>query len=166
MSATVRAGASAAATVDPMSTLLVVMTWPVAAAVGASRVYLGYHSLAQVLVGSAGLYKLNAVDPQLESAWFQQPLRTYEVKTRFQAFAFKCNLYRYSSVVGVAFGCVWHLLCCACARAFENGDSGGVVGRVAGLMGMRDSSLVADPLAVERKALRDAAAKHATKKTK
>jgi hypothetical protein len=79
-----------------MSTLLVVMTWPVAAAVGASRVYLGYHSLAQVLVGSAGLYKLNAVDPQLESAWFQQPLRTYEVKTRFQAFAFKCNLYRYA----------------------------------------------------------------------
>jgi hypothetical protein len=34
-----------------------------------------------------GLYTSNAVDPQLESAWFQ-PLNTYQVRDRFQAFAF------------------------------------------------------------------------------
>jgi hypothetical protein len=46
------------------------------------------------------LYKLNPVDPELESAWpglVTQPLNLYSlVKTRFQAFAlFKRSLYRY-----------------------------------------------------------------------
>ena len=41
-----------------------------------------------------GLYKLNPVDQQLESAWFQ-PLN---LKCNFMVskFAFKCNLYHYS----------------------------------------------------------------------
>ena len=44
----------------------------------------------------AGLYKLNPVDPQLESAWFQ-PLK---LKCDFlvSKFAFKFNLYRYTWV--------------------------------------------------------------------
>jgi hypothetical protein len=37
-----------------------------------------------------GLYKLIAVDPWLESAWFQ-PLNLSK-KTWFQSFAFKCSL--------------------------------------------------------------------------
>jgi hypothetical protein len=41
------------------------------------------------------LYKSNAVDPHLESAWFQPLIVYYKVKNRFhQAFAsFKFNLY-------------------------------------------------------------------------
>ena len=43
-----------------------------------------------------GLYKLNPVDPQLESAWFQ-PLK---LKCDFLVsnFAVKLNLYRYTTV--------------------------------------------------------------------
>jgi hypothetical protein len=40
-----------------------------------------------------GLYKLNPVYPQLESAWFQ-PLNLSSEKP-VSKFAFKCNLYRY-----------------------------------------------------------------------
>jgi hypothetical protein len=43
-----------------------------------------------------GLHKLNAVAPQRESTRFHQPLKTYQVRNWFQAFAFKwVNLYRY-----------------------------------------------------------------------
>lgn len=120
------AGTSPGRLDDPLSALLVGLTWPVAAAVGMSRVYLGYHSQAQVLVGS---------------------------------------------VVGVAFGCLWHhSVCCGCARAFEgrrceDDGGGGLTGFVLTFVGMRDSSLIADPLAVERMAIRDAI-KKTMKKTK
>jgi hypothetical protein len=43
---------------------------------------------------AAGLYKSNPVDTHsLKAAWFQ-PARADQVKTRCQAFAFKCNLHR------------------------------------------------------------------------
>jgi Ca2+-binding EF-hand superfamily protein len=54
-----------------------------------------------VLTSTAGLCKLNAVDPELESAWFQpSSLCSEKVKTRFQAFAFECNVYRYTTALG------------------------------------------------------------------
>jgi hypothetical protein len=42
-----------------------------------------------------GLYKLNAVEPWLESAWFQ----TLNLKCDIlvSKFAFKCNLYHFTS---------------------------------------------------------------------
>jgi pimeloyl-ACP methyl ester carboxylesterase len=40
------------------------------------------------------LYKFNPVYPWLESAWFQ-PLSLKSENNLFQAFAFKCNVYRY-----------------------------------------------------------------------
>jgi hypothetical protein len=49
--------------------------------------------LAQTL-SLVGLYKLNAVDPQLATAWFQ-PLSLWS-ENLVSMFAFKCNLYRYS----------------------------------------------------------------------
>jgi hypothetical protein len=45
-----------------------------------------------IKLSKVGLYKLNAVDPWLESAWFQ-PLN---LKCDFLAFKF--NLYRYATV--------------------------------------------------------------------
>jgi hypothetical protein len=45
---------------------------------------------------SVGRYKLNPVDPQLETTRFQ-PLRlSSEDLVSIQAFAFKCNLHRYA----------------------------------------------------------------------
>jgi hypothetical protein len=43
-----------------------------------------------------GRCKLNPFDPWLESAWFQA--MSYDVKSRFQKFPFKCNLHRYAVV--------------------------------------------------------------------
>jgi hypothetical protein len=53
-----------------------------------------------VLARSVGLYKSNPVDPyhSLKAPGFIQPF-IHEVKTRFQAFAFICNLYHYSSAL-------------------------------------------------------------------
>ena len=115
--------------VDPLTATLVWSSWPVALATGISRVYLGYHSTEQVIVGS---------------------------------------------VVGVAFGAVWHEACCGWARAMaftlteteeevEVGDIHNrrmitIVGMMCETVGVRDSSLVVDPVGVERKALLDAAA--------
>jgi hypothetical protein len=42
-----------------------------------------------------GLYKLNPVDPCLERAWFQ--LSSLSSEKTVSKFAFKCNLYRYTS---------------------------------------------------------------------
>ena len=49
-----------------------------------------------------GLYKLNAVEPWLESAWFQ----TLNLKCDIlvSKFAFKCNLYRYVGGLRAAVG--------------------------------------------------------------
>jgi hypothetical protein len=55
-----------------------------------------YQQITAEVVNSAqvGLYKLNAVDPALESAWFQ-PLNL-KCDILVSKFAFKCNLYRYT----------------------------------------------------------------------
>ena len=106
---------------DIVGVVLVGALWPLAAAVGMSRVYLGYHTRQQVVVGA---------------------------------------------IVGIAFGGVWHLVCCSIAAAaapalrFSNARRS-FMSRVARVTRLRDSSLVADPLWVERRALQlciDAAA--------
>lgn len=116
----VTAAGAPSPSVDPMTACLVALSWPMAFAVGASRVYLGYHSLEQVLVGA---------------------------------------------VVGVAFGGVWHVVCCAASGAMHQplADDSGAVGVLGALVGLRDSSLLRNPLAVERRALRDAAVAMAKK---
>jgi protein involved in temperature-dependent protein secretion len=51
----------------------------------------------QAAVG--GCTRLMQLTQSLKGAWYQ-PLHTYEVKNRFQAFAFhKCNLYCYTAAV-------------------------------------------------------------------
>jgi hypothetical protein len=47
-------------------------------------------------MSSVGLYKLNAVDPYLGRNWFQ--LLTVKCDILVSKFAFKFNLYHYSSV--------------------------------------------------------------------
>jgi hypothetical protein len=44
-----------------------------------------------------GLYRLTPPDPQLKGAWYPGGFNpcTCQTKTWFQAFAFKCNVYRY-----------------------------------------------------------------------
>jgi hypothetical protein len=46
---------------------------------------------------SVGLYKQNPADPQLETAWFQEPLKLKCDILIFLKFSFECNLYRYAS---------------------------------------------------------------------
>jgi heterogeneous nuclear ribonucleoprotein F/H len=54
--------------------------------------------VAFVEFASVELYKLNALDTKLESAWFQPFNLTYEVHEKpVSKFAFKFNLYRYTS---------------------------------------------------------------------
>ena len=67
--------------------------------------------------------------------------------------------------MGIVFGGVWHLVCCgvaaAAAPALLSDARRSFISRLARVLRVRDSSLVADPLGVERWALQlftDAAA--------
>lgn len=103
------ANPSSTRVVDPLRTFLVAAHVPLAVAVSASRVYLGYHSVEQVAVGA---------------------------------------------VVGVLSGAAWHFAAMVPAtRAFASGGAGGLVRVARDVLGMRDSSLVADPEEVARRAL-------------
>lgn len=99
---------------DAMTAALVVLAWPLAWIVGISRVYLGYHSVEQVVAGAC---------------------------------------------VGCVFGAAYHeLVCLAATKSFSrldvnDGGLGGAVARAVIGARMRDSSLVPDPLEVERVAL-------------
>ena len=99
---------------DPMTLALVLIAWPMAGLVCASRVYLGYHSVQQVVAGTC---------------------------------------------VGCVFGAVYHeLVCLTATKRFaaldvNDGGFGGWVARTVIGVRMRDSSLVPDPLEVERVAL-------------
>ena len=49
-------------------------------------------------VHGGAVYKLNAVDPWIESAWFQPSSLLYEVEKRFRSLLFQMrNLYRYTT---------------------------------------------------------------------
>ena len=95
--------------VDAFGALLVAAHVPMAIAVTASRVYLGYHSAEQVAAGA---------------------------------------------MVGAAAGAAWHFAAMVPAsRAFAAGPPGSLPAVAGRLLGMRDSSLVANPEEVARKHL-------------
>lgn len=94
---------------NPFAKVLVYSNVPMAAAVTVSRVYLGYHSVEQVLAGT---------------------------------------------FVGLVAGAFWHFcVMVPVAKMLHLSDSVGVFGYITHLTGLRDSSLVADPEGIARKAL-------------
>ncbi len=100
---------ASARVLDAFGALLVAAHVPMALAVTASRVYLGYHSAEQVAAGAA---------------------------------------------VGAAAGAAWHFAALVPAsRAFASGKPGSWAAVAGKVVGMRDSSLVANPEEVARKHL-------------
>jgi hypothetical protein len=70
--------------------------WAAGAGAGTDEVHEAFEKLHEV-----GLYTLNAIDPELESAWFQPLSLTRDILV--SKFAFTFNLYRYNeSGVGVS----------------------------------------------------------------